>query len=53
MTDEDGIDAILEWPTLSAAERDRLAPEYPQPIVDRNAAYQRAQRVFETALGKH
>ena len=45
-------DAIVEWPTLSAERRDKLAPEYPDPIVDRDAAYERAQRVFETALGK-
>jgi deoxyribodipyrimidine photo-lyase len=43
---------LVEWPTLSAAERDRLAPEYPAPIVARNPAYERAQQVFETALGK-
>ena len=43
---------IVDWPNLSAAERERLAPDYPHPIVDRNAAYERAQRVFETALGK-
>ena len=49
-----GVDAerIVEWPNLSDAERERLAPEYPHPIVDRNVAYERAQRVFETALGK-
>jgi len=49
-----GVDAeqIVEWPTLSAAGRKRLAPEYPDPIVDRNEAYDRAQRVFEEALGK-
>ncbi|MFC7077403.1 cryptochrome/photolyase family protein [Haloarcula halophila] len=43
---------IVDWPTLSEGERERLAPEYPHPIVDRNAAYDRAQRVFEEALGK-
>jgi len=43
---------VVEWPTLSAAERDSLAPAYPDPIVDRNDAYERAQRVFEEALGK-
>ncbi|AJF26915.1 FAD-binding protein [Haloarcula sp. CBA1115] len=43
---------IVDWPTLSNGEREELAPEYPHPIVDRNAAYERAQRVFETALGK-
>jgi deoxyribodipyrimidine photo-lyase len=42
----------VEWPTLDAAERARLAPDYPDPIVDRDSAYERAQRVFETALGK-
>jgi deoxyribodipyrimidine photo-lyase len=43
---------IIEWPTLSRSERDRLAPEYAAPIVDRNRGYERAQRVFEEALGK-
>jgi len=43
---------IVDWPTLSDAGRKRLAPEYPDPIVDRNEAYERAQRVFEEALGK-
>ena len=49
-----GVDAekIVDWPTLSTAERRELAPEYCEPIVDRNAAYERAQRVFEQALGK-
>ncbi|WP_253736422.1 cryptochrome/photolyase family protein [Halohasta salina] len=43
---------VVDWPTLSTAERQELAPEYDEPIVDRNAAYERAQRVFEEALGK-
>jgi deoxyribodipyrimidine photo-lyase len=43
---------IIDWPTLSHGERERLAPEYPHPIVDRNEGYERAQRVFEEALGK-
>ena len=43
---------IVDWPTLSRSERDELAPEYPHPIVDRNEGYERAQRVFEEALGK-
>jgi len=49
-----GIDpaTLVDWPTLPEDERAALAPEYPDPIVDRNAAYERAQRVFETALGK-
>ncbi len=42
---------IVDWPNLSTAERDELAPEYLEPIVDRNTAYERAQRVFEQALG--
>ena len=48
-----GVDPeqLVDWPTLSADERDRLAPEYPDPIVDRDGAYERAQRVFEQALG--
>jgi deoxyribodipyrimidine photo-lyase len=45
-------DKIVEWPTLPQSERDRLAPTYPDPIVDRDAAYDRAQRTFERALGK-
>ncbi|PSQ44398.1 deoxyribodipyrimidine photo-lyase [Halobacteriales archaeon SW_7_68_16] len=43
---------IVEWPTLSARERTDLAPDYPDPIVDRNEGWDRAERVFETALGK-
>ncbi|WP_340101187.1 deoxyribodipyrimidine photo-lyase [Salinibaculum salinum] len=43
---------IVEWPTLTDSERERLAADYPDPIVDRNEAYERAQRVFEAALGK-
>lgn len=42
---------VVDWPTLSEAERERLAPAYPSPIVDRDAAYERAQRVFKRALG--
>jgi deoxyribodipyrimidine photo-lyase len=43
---------IVEWPNLTDNERERLASDYPHPIVDRNDAYERAQRVFEEALGK-
>ena len=43
---------VVDWPTLSRAEREELAPDYPHPIVDRNEGYDRAQRVFEAALGK-
>jgi len=42
---------VVDWPTLAEAERERLAPDYPSPVVDRDAAYERAQRVFERALG--
>jgi len=43
---------VIEWPTLPREERASLAPEYADPIVDRNEGYERAQRVFERALGK-
>jgi deoxyribodipyrimidine photo-lyase len=43
---------VVDWPTLPPAERADLAPDYPDPIVDRNEGYDRAQRVFEEALGK-
>jgi len=45
-------EAVVDWPTLSDAEREELASDYPHPIVDRDDAYERAQRVFERALGK-
>ena len=45
-------ETAVEWPTLDRRERRRLAPDYPDPIVDRDEGYERAQRVFETALGK-
>ncbi|EMA61519.1 cryptochrome/photolyase family protein [Halorubrum lipolyticum] len=45
-------DRVVDWPTLSRAEREELAHDYPHPIVDRNEGYERAQRVFEEALGK-
>lgn len=43
---------IVDWPNLSADERDELAPDYPDPIVGRDEGYERAQRTFERALGK-
>ncbi len=43
---------IVDWPTLSRHEREQLTSDYPHPIVDRNKGYDRAQRVFEQALGK-
>jgi len=45
-------DEVVDWPTLPRRERETLAPDYPHPIVDRNEGYERAQRVFEEALGK-
>jgi len=49
-----GVEAekIVDWPNLSSGEQLELAPEYHEPIVDRNSAYERAQRVFNDALGK-
>jgi Deoxyribodipyrimidine photolyase len=43
---------VVDWPTLSRSTRDDLAPDYADPIVDRNEGYERAQRTFEAALGK-
>ena len=43
-------DAIISWPTLEAAQRERLAPSYAQPIVGRDAAYERAQQVVTAAV---
>jgi deoxyribodipyrimidine photo-lyase len=43
---------IVDWPTLSRQERESLAPDYGHPIVDRNHGWERAERVFEEALGK-
>jgi len=45
-------EAVVEWPTLPADDRADLAPDYPDPIVGRDEGYERAQRVFEEALGK-
>jgi len=49
-----GVDpeAVVDWPTLRYSERERLAPDYHHPVVDRDHAYDRAQRVFEAALGQ-
>jgi len=43
-------DAIIAWPTLDAARRAAEAPAYADPIVDRDAAYERAQRVVHAAV---
>jgi deoxyribodipyrimidine photo-lyase len=44
--------SVVDWPTLERAERDRLAPSYPDPVVDRDGAYERARRRYEAALGR-
>lgn len=43
---------VIDWPTLSYGEREDLAPDYCHPIVERNAGWERGERVFEEALGK-
>jgi deoxyribodipyrimidine photo-lyase len=49
-----GVDPedIVDWPTLRHSQRERLAPDYCHPIVDRDHAYERAQRRYEAALGQ-
>jgi deoxyribodipyrimidine photo-lyase len=49
-----GVDPedVVEWPNLRHSQRERIAPDYHHPIVDRDHAYERAQRRFEAALGK-
>ncbi len=44
-------ESILEWPTLSPAKREQIESTYPEPIVDRNPAYERAQQTFDRAFG--
>ncbi len=43
-------DAIIAWPTLDAGDRAAAAPAYADPIVDRDAAYDRAQQVITAAV---
>ncbi|ARS88307.1 cryptochrome/photolyase family protein [Natrarchaeobaculum aegyptiacum] len=45
-------DAIHDWPELEQADRDRLAPDYPDPIVDHAAGRTRAIEAFERARGE-
>jgi len=45
-------DEIHAWHELSAAERDRIAPEYPAPIVDHAERRERAIELFERARGE-
>lgn len=42
---------VIEWPTLSGDKRAELAPDYSDPIVDRDGAYQRAETVLGRAFG--
>jgi len=42
---------IHGWPTLDDAERERLAPGYPAPIVDHGTGRARAIEAFEWARG--
>ncbi|WP_435129187.1 cryptochrome/photolyase family protein [Halobaculum sp. D14] len=48
-----GVDAadVHDWPTLDADERDRLAPDYPDPVVDHSEAREAALAMFEAARG--
>ncbi|QLG47729.1 cryptochrome/photolyase family protein [Natrinema halophilum] len=45
-------DAIHGWHDLESAERERLAPEYPAPIVDHAARRIQAIEMFERARGE-
>jgi len=49
-----GVDAaaIHEWHELSPAERERIAPEYPDPIVDHAERREAALSMFEAARGE-
>ncbi len=43
---------IHEWHELSVTQRQRLAPEYPAPIVDHSERRETAIEMFETARGE-
>ena len=43
---------IHSWPDLSPAERERVAPDYPAPIVDHAARREQALAMFEAARGE-
>ena len=49
-----GVDADLihSWHELSQAERDRVAPDYPAPIVDHSERREQALAMFEAARGE-
>jgi deoxyribodipyrimidine photo-lyase len=44
--------AIHKWPDLNPAERDHLAPDYPEPIVDHAERREAALAMFEAARGE-
>jgi deoxyribodipyrimidine photo-lyase len=44
-------EAIHSWHELDQADRDRLAPEYPAPIVDHSERREQALETFERARG--
>ena len=44
-------DAIHDWPNLSPTERERVAPDYPAPIVDHADRREEAIATFEAARG--
>ncbi|SFR53038.1 deoxyribodipyrimidine photo-lyase [Halogeometricum rufum] len=44
-------DAIHDWPNLSPTERERVAPDYPAPIVDHADRREEAIAAFEAARG--
>ena len=49
LADVDAAD-LIAWPTLAGDRRRSLAPAYPDPIVERDPAYDRARRVVTAAV---
>jgi len=45
-------DAIHDWPNLSDAEREKLAPEYADPIVDHSERREQALAMYKRARGE-
>ncbi|MFB6172688.1 MAG: deoxyribodipyrimidine photo-lyase [Haloarculaceae archaeon] len=45
-------DQVHDWPSLSPADRERVAPDYPAPIVDHAARREQAIDAFERARGE-
>jgi deoxyribodipyrimidine photo-lyase len=44
-------DVVHSWPELGSRERDRHAPDYPDPIVDHGKRREQALSMFEAARG--